>query len=194
MHYRDRQQRPQAWNIPGHAHELTFSCYRKYPFLTDRTATWLSQEIQEARQKLNYALWAYVFMPDHVHLVIWPREREYEDSDFLRAIKEPVSRKAVQFLKRESPHWLEKIRVQHATKVQHHFWQPGRGHDRNIETTQTLLAMIDYIHLNPVRRGLVERACDWRWSSAGWYEGSPLNDLKPDPIPWDWLEEVANGR
>ena len=27
-------------------------------------------------------------------------------------------------------------------------------------------------------------------SSAGWFEGSPLNDLKPDPIPWDWLEDV----
>ena len=31
--------------------------------------------------------------------------------------------------------------------------------------------MINYIHLNPVRRGLVERAEDWAWSSARWYAG-----------------------
>jgi putative transposase len=31
--------------------------------------------------------------------------------------------------------------------------------------------MIDYIHANPVRRGLVTRAEDWEWSSARWYAG-----------------------
>jgi putative transposase len=46
--------------------------------------------------------------------------------------------------------------------------------------------MIDYVHQNPARRGLVERAADWRWSSAGWYEGAPRCDLIPDPIPIDW--------
>jgi putative transposase len=49
------------------------------------------------------------------------------------------------------------------------------------------LAAIDYIHRNPVRRGLVERAIDWQWSSARWYEGLPyepnieLPNLKPMP-------------
>ncbi len=43
--------------------------------------------------------------------------------------------------------------------------------------------MIDYVHMNPVRRGLVARATDWRWSSAGWFEGMPTCDLIPDRIP-----------
>jgi putative transposase len=192
MRYQDRQQRPRGYNDPGHAHELTFSCYRKHPFLTERTCQWLSKAIQNACQKLRYALWAYVFMPDHVHLVVWPKDRQYDDSDFLKAVKEPVSRRAVQFLRRESPDWLKKIRVRRGAKVEHHFWQPGRGHDRNIIATRTLLRMIDYIHQNPVRRGLVERACDWKWSSAGWFEGLMMNDLKPDPIPWDWLEDAPH--
>lgn len=80
-----------------------FSCYRKHPFLTDRTSLWLSDAIRRACQELNYALWAYVFMPNHVHLVVWPRDRQYDDSDFLKAVKEPVSRRAVQFLRREAP-------------------------------------------------------------------------------------------
>jgi len=56
MRYQDRQQRPRAYNDPGHAHELTFSCYRKHPFLTDRTSLWLSDAIRRACQELNYAL------------------------------------------------------------------------------------------------------------------------------------------
>lgn len=46
----------------------------------------------------------------------------------------------------------------------------------------TLLYMIDYIHHNPVRRGLVTRAEDWKWSSARWFAGLQPNSLRPDPI------------
>jgi putative transposase len=191
MRWQDRQQRPQAYNDAGHAHELTFSCYQRFPFLSkDRTCQWLADAIAEARDELRFSCWAYVFMPDHVHLIVHPHDRVYDASEFLRRIKEPVGRRAVAYLRREAPEWLEKIRVQHGKRVEHHFWQPGRGHDRNIVNTQTLQRMIDYVHLNPVRKGLVEHARDWKWSSAGWFEGRPLNDLKPDPIPWDWLEEA----
>ena len=33
------------------------------------------------------------------------------------------------------------------------------------------------------RKGLFEQGCDWKWSSAGWLEQRPVNDLEPDPIP-----------
>jgi putative transposase len=50
--------------------------------------------------------------------------------------------------------------------------------------------MIDYIHLNPVRRGLVERASDWKWSSAAWFEDLEVegNGLVPDRIPPEWAD------
>jgi putative transposase len=48
------------------------------------------------------------------------------------------------------------------------YWQGGSGCDRNLERAETVLAAIDYLHRNPVRRGLVERAVDWQWSSARW--------------------------
>ena len=51
------------------------------------------------------------------------------------------------------------------------FWQPGGGYDRNIDNLDTLSRMIEYLHLNPVRRGLAKRAVDWEYSSAGWYAG-----------------------
>jgi len=43
-----------------------------------------------------------------------------------------------------------------------------------------ILAMIDYIHGNPVRKQLVGKPEDWKWSSAGWTEGK--NSLRTDPV------------
>jgi putative transposase len=190
MDYWQRQQRPRGYNEPGHAHELTFSCYQRFSFLSKkRTCEWLAAAIATARTELNYSLWAYVFMPDHVHLIIFPNEREYNVSEFLKQLKEPVSRQAVQYLKTEAPEWLPRIRVRRGQRSEHHFWQSGRGHDRNIDSARTLQKMIEYIHLNPVRKQFVEQACDWKWSSAGWFEGRALNGLEPDPIPADWLED-----
>ncbi|TWT44667.1 hypothetical protein RAS1_10820 [Phycisphaerae bacterium RAS1] len=50
------------------------------------------------------------------------------------------------------------------------FWQEGPGYDRNIYSWQAVQATIDYIHLNPCRRGLCERPEEWRWSSFREYE------------------------
>ena len=192
MDFRKRICCPHACNDPGHAHELTFSCFRRLKMLSkDRTCEWLAQELLAGCQELNYALWAYVFMPEHVHIIVCPREREYDTSDFLERIKAPVGRQAVRFLRKQAPEWLPRIRVKRGDSFKYHFWQPGRGYDRNITNGRTLLEMIDYIHLNPVRRGLVEQAREWKWSSAGWYEGSPLNQYPPEPIPWDWLEDAG---
>ena len=45
-----------------------------------------------------------------------------------------------------------------------------RSYDRNLMMPVVLTeAAIEYIHMNPVRRGLVKRAVDWKWSSASWY-------------------------
>ena len=52
--------------------------------------------------------------------------------------------------------------------------------------------MIEYIHNNPVRRGLVARAEDWKWSSAGWFEGKNL--LRPDPLDFGGTTLFVGGR
>ena len=49
--------------------------------------------------------------------------------------------------------------------------------------------MLDYLHNNPVRRGLVLRAADWKWSSAAAFEGG-TSPISLDPIPWDWLSDA----
>jgi putative transposase len=126
-------------------------------------------------------------MPEHVHLLIWPHQAIYDMATIRKSIKEPVGRKAIAFLEDNSMEWLLKLTRKRGNKTERLFWQSGGGYDRNIDCPATLLAAIQYIHLNPVRRGLVERAEDWNWSSAAHFLGG-CSPLTPDPIPADWLE------
>lgn len=172
------------YNEPGHAHELTFSCYRGLPLLArDRTRRWLIEAVEKARRALDYDVWAYVVMPEHAHLIVRPRRREYDIAEFRKAVKEPVGRQAIEYLEANAPEWLERLTRTRGTRTERLFWQSGGGYDRNITEPATLMRMIDYLHLNPVRRGLVEGARDWEWSSAGWYEGAGQTVLVPDAIP-----------
>jgi putative transposase len=176
-------------NEPGHAHELTFSCYQGFPFLqAERTCQWLAESIGAARQKYDFALWAYVFMPNHVHLVVWPRRRDYDIAVIRKAIKAPVARRAIDYLAQHAPEWLPRITRRRGQKTERLLWQSGGGYDRNITSARTLLQIIDYIHANPVRKQLVLRPRDWKWSSAAWFDDLSEIPLLVDPIPSDWLE------
>ena len=93
-----------SYNTPGHAHELTFSCFHRLPLLNrDRTRHWLLDALDAARRRRNLALWAYVVMPEHVHVIVWPREAVYEVRLIRTALKVPVHRKALTFLRCHAP-------------------------------------------------------------------------------------------
>jgi putative transposase len=167
--YSKRRKRFDAEHTPR---ELTFSCYRGYPFLArSRTRLWFIGALQEACTKHSVDLWAWVIMPEHVHLIVFPQKPEISIGSFQGTVKEKVARQGIQWLEQNSPRWLNRITVHEGERTRRRFWQPGGGYDRNIDSIETLLGMIDYFHLNPVRRGLVERAIDWEWSSARWYAG-----------------------
>jgi putative transposase len=181
MHWQYRRLRRPAANEPGHVHELTFSCFRGNSFLrAERTCQWLADAINAARSKFNFSLWACVFMPDHVHLLVYPNESHSEISTILKAIKQPVGTKAIKHLSTHAPHWLQRITVRHRNRTARRFWQAGGGFDRNTIEPRVILAMTDYIHGNPIRKQLVEKSDDWKWSSAGWVHGK--NSLMPDQV------------
>jgi len=180
------------YNEPGHAHELTFSCYQKYPFLkADRTCQWLLEAIHAARVRWDFELWAYVFMPDHAHLIIRPRDACYDMGTIRRAIKAPVARRAIAYLEAAAPEWIPRITRRRGSRNERLFWQSGGGYDRNITEPQTLMRMIAYIHNNPVREGLIQTAAAWKWSSAGWYINQTSGPMPVDPIPPQWLYDVG---
>jgi putative transposase len=166
----------------GDARELTFSCFHRYQFLArDRTRQWFIDELIACRKKWGFHLWAYVIMPEHVHLLVHPQPPNLDVGRIAGDLKENVARKAIRFLEVNAPSWLPRITVREGNKTRRRFWQPGGGYDRNAIEVASLYSMIEYIHANPVRRELVARADDWEWSSARWYAGIRSVPIEMDP-------------
>jgi putative transposase len=138
---------------------------------TDSRLRIVSESIDNAIDPEKYRLIAFVFMPEHIHLLVYPLETKPELGRLLAAIKRPVSRRVKETLINGQSPLLEKLTVQERPgKTVFRFWQEGPGYDRNLQTEKAVTAAIDYIHLNPVRRGLCQQARDWKWSSARFYE------------------------
>src|SRR5688572_27828046 len=169
------------YHEPGDLHELTYSCYKRQPLLTnDRWRQHLARCIDAAGQEFDFQLAAFVFMPEHVHLLIVPRNPEPEIDLYLARIKQPFSKWVKQQLVDAKSLLVKRLTVQERPgKTCFRFWQEGPGYDRNLTTPAVIEAAIEYIHMNPVRRGLVKRAVDWKWSSARWYLLDPPGQQLP---------------
>jgi len=63
-------------------------------------------------------------------------------------------------------------------------WFACRPSPRNVIEPATLFYLIETIHSNPVRRGLVANATDWIWSSARFYAGDIRVPIRMDELPW----------
>ncbi|HUT89267.1 MAG TPA: transposase [Thermoguttaceae bacterium] len=183
------------YDEPGHFHELTFSCYQRVPLLTNDTwREMLSRAIDRALVRHKYCLAAFVYVPEHVHLLVWPQDGASEVEHLLKAVKRPYSYRIKQLLIAGHSPLLKRLTGRQPPGVMtFRYWQEGPGYDRNLTERESILASIDYIHMNPVRRGLCPRAIDWRWSSARFYlnDGKQEDDALPTihGLPF----EVLNG-
>jgi putative transposase len=182
------------FNQPGHVHELTFSCYQQRPLLTnDLWRRLFCEAVDRAMERHQYRLFAFVIMPEHVHLIVHPRGDASPIAALLKAIKQSFSSRIKRILEERPSPLLEQLTVRQRPGVMtFRFWQEGPGYDRNLIEPQAILAAIDYVHRNPVRRGLCERAIEWKWSSARYYV-FPSELQSPDlpklsPLPPDLLE------
>jgi len=122
-------------------------------------------------------------MPDHVHLLIFPRNKDYSISKILQSIKQPVSAKAIAYLKEHAPASLKKLSTGQKSRP-YLFWQKGGGYDRNMTEVDTLIESVRYIHLNPVKKKLVEKPNDWYYSSAVQWDGLDAGPLPIDKSDW----------
>ena len=146
----------------GHLHFITFSCHHRLPHLgSSKPKEILEQVIERTRRSHNFLLYAYVLMPEHLHLLL-SEPKNHSLSSTLRVIKG------------ESSKLLKGTR--------NHFWQP-RYYDFNVFTTRKFKEKIQYIHRNPVTRGLVAKPEDYRWSSFNHYA---TGDPTPIEIESNW--------
>jgi putative transposase len=174
------------FNNPGDAHFLAFRCFKNRRFLNyNPTRSYFVRALDKARRRHQFDIWAYVIMPEHVHLLIFPRMEVYSMSAILKSIKQSVARKSINWLKGNRPEILKYLETG-LEYDKYRFWQDGGGWDENVSSPGAISGMMDYIHNNPVKAGLVERPEDWYWSSVrAWVydEEEPLRiDKESYPI------------
>ena len=106
----------------------------------------LASSLTRMRAKHGFALTAWVSLSDHWHAILYPRH-PLAISALLKALK--VS---------------SMVAVNRGRRETGELWQ-GRFFDHALRTVPEYLETVEYIHLNPVRRGLVKQPEPWRWSS-----------------------------
>jgi putative transposase len=129
-------------------HFITCRCFHRLPPLeaTEPKET-LETILKETRARHQARIYAYVLMPEHVHLLM----------------NEPAGILVAQFLKA-----LKQTTSRRLRGDRERFWQ-ARYFDRNIRGEADRSEVIRYIHRNPVKRGLVVSPEQYRWSSFSHY-------------------------
>jgi putative transposase len=164
------------FDLPNHAHELTFSTYGRLPvMLGPGIPEIVLASIARISQRGLAEILAFVLMPEHLHLLVVTtvrHETAIPVASILIAIKRPSSFRIKQLLTATQPKVCDDLTVRERPgKTAFRFWQEGGGYDRNLTSGDAIRASIEYIHTNPVRRGLCERPSDWPWSSwRQWHE------------------------
>jgi len=134
---------------------------------------------------------AFVLMSEHVHRLVLPQDSQSRISRLPAGTEPPVSRPIREILEgRPSPLWQELMVQERPGKHCFRFQREGAGFDRNLFSPQSITASIEDILMNPVQRGLCQRATDFEWCSSR-FCFRPIVDpdlpilARPDP---EWFQ------
>ena len=120
------------------------------------------------REHKGLLLHAYVVMDTHIHLMVTAPDI----STFMRNFKSFTGKKIIELLEADNKAWvlarLEFFKKCYKMESVHQIWQEG-FHPQLISTEEMLRQKVDYLHHNPVRRGLVSSPEHWVYSSASNY-------------------------
>ncbi len=165
----------------GHLHFLTFSCYRRLPLLkTVRARNLFVRELARVRAEYGFLLVGFVVMPEHVHLFICEPPKG-TPSTVLQMLKQRVSQK-LRAKQRKACEKQLRLTFPEPSGNPRRFWQP-RFYDFNVYTTGKKREKLEYMHRNPVTRGLVDHPKDWPWSSWSFYAKGELGLVGIDVVP-----------
>lgn len=146
-----------------YAHYVTFSVFRRRRLLDhDHPKRVLLGVLNEELQRHQASCIGFVVMPDHVHAIVW-FATPGRLSRFMHGWKRKSSFHIRGWYRRKAPRYFEEF------GEGDRFWQP-KYYSFEIYGRSKLEEKLRYMHENPVRQGLVQRATDWKWSSARWYE------------------------
>ena len=118
-------------------------------------------------------LYGYVIMSNHIHMVVQSSDGKL--SDLIRDFKKFTAKTILEKIQTEPESrrdWmLERFQLateSHSRNKRFQFWQYG-NHPEGIYTNKFMWSKLDYIHLNPVRAGIVEKTFHYVYSSASNY-------------------------
>jgi putative transposase len=175
----DRRKRMRRREVPNGVRFVTFSCYRRMALLgTGRLRDAFVGALAGAHAAGSFDLYAWVVMPEHVHLMVRPRVGGAW-APVAAGLKTSFARLAIGRWRELGAPVLARLRQPDGS---HRFWQRGGGFDRNVRDLNEFQREVRYIHRNPVERGLAADALGWRWSSAAWWAGHG-GELACDPPP-----------
>ncbi len=127
-----------------------------------------SMRYLQIEQRLK--IYAYVILENHLHIIASSENLSKEMGDF----KSFTARKTVDYLTEMNAKnilsLLSFFKLKHKTDRTYQVWQEG-SHPEAIQNREMMRQKIEYIHYNPVKRGFVDEAIHWRYSSARNYAG-----------------------
>ena len=143
----------------GDLHFITCSCYQRQPLLGRARRRHLFLTVLErVRRRYRFVVVGYVVMPEHFHLLM-SEPQECTPSVVMQALKLGFARRVLaERNRRRNPAQGELF------ELSHHIWQ-ARFYDFNVWSAKKRGEKLDYMHQNPVKRGLVDSPEQWRWSS-----------------------------
>lgn len=130
--------------------------------------------LENGSERFRMRVLGYCLMPNHFHLVLWPRE----DLDLSRFMQWVMTSHVRRHYRRR--------------RTSGHVWQ-GRFKAFPIQQDEHLLTVLAYVERNPLRAQLVRRAKEWVWSSVPAFTSrSRPTFLVQGPVdrPRRWLAEI----
>ena len=128
-------------------------------YIFDRHHRWqiIADSLKFCQKNKGLEIYAYVFMLNHLHLII----RSPDAAGFLRDFKKFTSKQLIKNIETSEPHVLELFKTENGYKLWKEDNQP-----KILESEKFALQKINYIHNNPVVKGYVTNPTHWKWSSA----------------------------
>jgi len=169
------------------AYYLTSVAHDRLPvFKTAMLKTIACNALNEARISASLLIFAYVVMPDHLHALIGSQRKPSEVSRYVNGIS---GHRVINYLKEKGFYSsLQKLQRESGNRQHKYSLWDHHPNLKLITTENGLIEKANYIHQNPVRAGLVERAEDYRWSSIRCWQRRPLEDepllVDIDQIYW----------
>jgi len=162
--------RPKPPFQPGYLYFITTKIAGSKPiFRRPSLAQLVIGSLQHMREQGWIKLYAYVIMPDHIHLIV-RFLNDHTPSQVMRDFKKFTARRIVQQLMAEGETNLLSFfqqAVTRPTRQRHKVWEDG-FFDKQISSEEVFLQKVEYIHHNPVQdhRGLASSPEKYPYSSA----------------------------